>query len=296
MIPNVSGFFKFVDCPVNYSPCNCTTRLDGTGKPDISEFQVVCDQIPISEVKIAFSQTPDIDLAGLTLTLAPAEASPIQADLLANSSAKNLYITCKEGNQLVIDENAFRSSKSKSESLDINGCDFTKQPNFVFLRDFQVFSQLQIDGSTNLQSFQELPSTLKSLIIGNSRGFESLVDGPNIALPNLEELNLIENNMGDVLAAKILKTLASSSTESLNILNMLDNNLTRIPEMVTSFNKLTQLWLEQNAITTIDTPPFSSSGLIKRLYFRGNAISSIKPNIFGGIIYNVLNCDSLENL
>lgn len=280
----VSSDVTYVDCPaVTYSPCKCTTELDEiTNKPKVSKFRVVCDQIPIAKVKAAFVPANARDLAEIQLHLAANETSPIPADFLSTSSAQKVSIKCEGTYNLVIDENAFRSSKTKSQRFNIIGCDLVKQPNFAFLKGFDTLNELIIKGSKNFKSFQGIPSLLKEIVISKSRDFQNLVDGPNIALPNLKILYLHGNRMGDVVAAKILKTLASSSGGSLHFLEMNGNNLTRIPEMVTTFTKLEQLWLEHNAIKSIDTQPITSS-VIRNIYLSDNAISSIKPNVFGGI-------------
>lgn len=302
MVAGLDSGGKFVDCPgVDYSPCRCrdmSKESFGQGilsffglSQSKSVFRVVCNRVLIAQVKDAFSRTTTRDLDRIVLNIAPFETSAIPADLLSDSRASEIRINCVETlNPLLIDENSFRSSRNVANKIEISGCDLKQQPNFAFLKGFQVLSNLKVENSSNFNSFQGIPSQLRSLSIENSRGFDNLADGSKISLPGLDRLSLNQNGFGDVTTAKILKTFAESSKESLTFLDLQENELTRIPELVSSFTKLNQLWLEFNAITSIDTP-FSFSSLAPNIHLDDNAISSIKPNAFGGKLLLFSNLD-----
>lgn len=180
-IPKTTGFFieGRVACPEDYSPCSCEQDASG-------DLSVVCNEVPIANIQTVFSQTNVRVLASFKITIAPTETSSIPADFLGASRSNELEINCaKSLYNLIIDENAFRSSNSLTKKLFIRGCNLGKQPDFSFSSDFQSLEWFVIDNSKNFNSFKGIPpqSNLYYIDIMNSQGFDNLADDPKIALP-----------------------------------------------------------------------------------------------------------------
>lgn len=284
ILPQTNGelIFNNFTCPEEYPSCNCEEKTDKEG------LSVSCNYIPIDNLRATFSQLLTArDLVSFSLTIGHTETSPIPVDFLGASRARKLNIACVRSFKLIIDDNAFRSSKSLTNEIRIANCDLKKQPNFEFLDGFTALTRFSVFGSKNFHSFQGLTShKLSTVSITFSSGFENIADEPNVALPRLRILDLSNNELDDVLTAKILKILAESSKKSLENLDLSDNKLTRIPEVTSSFTKLNRLTLERNAITSIKTKSFDfSAGEVKFFHFDKNGISSIEPNAFGGKLY-----------
>lgn len=282
MVPTTIGYpSRYLRCPtLDYYPCDCLQSVNiTTGKPT-NYIKIICDKVPIADVKALFSSLPIRQLLEFEMHISPFETSAIPADLLSSSSAEILSIICDTSINLVMDENSFRSSKNSSKFVTM-GCDFTKQPNFSFLSDFHALFEVIIVKTKNIKNFNGLPPGINTLEISSCQ-FKNLIDGHYIELPTLNHLILPNNHFGDDTAAKILKTLSSSSKESLFMLEMNGNNLTRIPEMISSFTELTLVRLNRNAITSVDTQLFATSGSIPNIDLSGNAIETIRPNAFRG--------------
>lgn len=275
------------NCPAvnNFSPCNCTQN-NGSFE-EAPKFKVFCDQIPIAEIQALFNRMSTHNLSSFELIIAPSETLFIPADLLGTSRAKSLTIFCKDvSHNLIINDDAFRSSRDFTKVLTIDGCDLNQQPNFGFLDGFKALASLSISNSKNFNSFQGLPSQSKlySISILNCRGFNNLEDSTKIALPSLRQLYLQNNKFDDKAVAKVLKILAESSTESLEELGLNENKLTRVPELITSFSNLHYLMMEQNAISLLHSQSLTLTGRMEFLNLAYNGISTIEPGAFVGII------------
>lgn len=261
VVPPTIGFSvdHRATCLEDYTPCSCS---------DGGSLSVSCDQVPLTQVQEVFSRTTAQNLASFTLTIAPTEVSSIPANLLQNSRTGQLIINCGSSSyNLVIDDNAFSSSKLSTQQFSITGCDLNQQPNFNFLSGFEAMTSFSLWASSNFNSFQGIPSQsqLNYITIWNSQGFENLADGPTIALPGLKFLDIPNNGLDNVAAAKILKIFTASSNASLQELRLHDNKLTRIPEQISSYSKLNRLLMERNTITLINTRSLAFFGLLGEL-------------------------------
>lgn len=267
-----------VTCLEDYSPCTCD-------QTSVGAINVICDQVPILTVQQVFSRTSAKDLNSLRLTISSTEISSFPADLLGGSRTNGLTINCPvASNSLVLDDNAFRSTETLTKSVLISGCDLNQQPNFAFLSGFQSLTSLSIYSSKNFNSFQGIPSqsSLYYIAILNSVGFQNL-DNAAVSLPGLKILYLYNDELNDNSAAKILNSLARNATLSLEELRLYNNQLTRVPQLVSSFSKLNQLMMEHNKIDLVGTRSLAFFGPLSYLQLANNGITTIEPSAFGGM-------------
>jgi Leucine-rich repeat (LRR) protein len=117
-------------------------------------------------------------------------------------------------------------------------------------------------------------------ITGSSQ-FLALDDTP-VNLFGLEILYLNDNQLDDTEAAKLIKSLASSSVESLIEFRLYNNKLTRIPDMLLSLPNLKELSLNNNQITLLSTNSLAFKGPIS-ISLGNNNIRNIRPGAFGSL-------------
>ena len=144
-------------CAGDYSPCYC------------EDFTVYCRDIPAVSVKSAFSRittSQHLYKFYLFLSADPGDINSTQlmADLIGNvTTFQTIDINCwypSYINQwgLVIDANAFRSTKSVTRELSILNCDLS-QLNWSFISNFTNLQSLFLSGNDNfIASFYTLPS------------------------------------------------------------------------------------------------------------------------------------------
>ena len=183
-----------------------------------------------------------------------------------------------------MDDNAFASSENVTKAVTISGCYLVQQRNFAFLSNFNEMTSLNIFNSRNFTSLEGVPSqpNLYYISIVNCRGFDSLVSQDSVALTQLRILHLYDNDLDDRSAADILNFLAKFSRESLEELRLYNNQLSKVPAIVSSFSKLNQLMMENNIIDLITTRSLSFFNDVSYLHLGSNAIRSIEPSAFGG--------------
>jgi hypothetical protein len=265
---------------VDYTPCTCDENN-----------MVACDKVAVKTLRSAFAKMPAHDLTGLKLTLSPAEKDVIPDDFLGPMNlAGDLIIYCLQNKRLRVSQKAFQRSADTITRVFVDGCDLGQQPNLSFMSRFHHMMALVIKNSKNFKSFKGLPDrspSLSYLYVTHSRGFEALA-ADAVALPALKVLYLNFNQLDDAAAAKMFKSLAASSVDSLREIRLDENKLTRIPDMIASLTKLEQLELGFNEIAVIsrNSLPVNNTGNGLAFSLQKNPIETIEPGAFGGNIGN----------
>ncbi|EFX71428.1 hypothetical protein DAPPUDRAFT_255778 [Daphnia pulex] len=124
-------------------------------------------------------------------------------------------------------------------------------------------------------------SNFKLLSITTSSGFSSL-DSTPVELAGLESLYLNDNQLTDSEASALIKTLATTSVNSLTDFRLNDNKLTRIPDFLLSIPNLADLHLNNNAITSLSANSLAFRGPIS-ISLGKNQIKSVRPGAFGSL-------------
>ena len=269
-VGNIAKKRAISTCSREYSPCSCT---DGN---------VVCDKISVADIKIVFSTMPRHDLKSVKIILSPYETEPIPDDILGNVRVTSIELACVENSNLRVSNYAFRASSESVRSANIDGCNLS-QLDFAFMSDMNKLHNLYIFNSIEFISFQGLPSSpdFKLMSITGSSQFLALDDTP-VNLFGLEILYLNDNQLDDTEAAKLIKSLASSSVESLIEFRLYNNKLTRIPDMLLSLPNLKELSLNNNQITLLSTNSLAFKGPIS-ISLGNNNIRNIRPGAFGSL-------------
>ena len=192
-----------------------------------------CYLVPLDDIKSSFESTNTTDLIRFVITLT-SESANIPADLLGNNKAQEISLTCSSSTpELNVDANAFSSSQMSASSLNLRNCNL-KQVDFSFLSGFETLYEIIITESTFPVTLNTLPAlqSLYYLIISNSHGYQSW---GNPDLTNLHELYLQNNLLNDDAVAEILNSISTLPNNSLEVLQLAMNKLTRIPDAVHLF-------------------------------------------------------------
>ena len=200
----------------------------------------------------------------------------------SNARVTSIDLACVEKSNLRVSNNAFRASSESVRGANIDGCNLS-QLDFAFMSDMNKLHNLYIFSSLKFASFQGLPSSsdFKLMSITESSQFLALDDTP-VNLFGLEILHLNDNQLNDTEAAKVIKSLASSSVDSLTEFRLYNNKLTRIPDMLLSLPNLKELSLNNNQITLLSTNSLAFKGPIS-ISLGNNNIRNIRPGAFGSL-------------
>jgi Leucine-rich repeat (LRR) protein len=270
-VDNICKKRAISSCTREYSPCSCT---DGN---------VVCDQISVADIKIVFSNMTRHDLKSVKIILSPHETEPIPDDILGNVRVTSIELACVENSNLRVSNDAFRASSDESvRAVNIDGCNLSRL-DFAFMSYMYKLHSLYIFRSLEFVSFQGLPGNrdFKLMSITESSQFYALDDTPAL-LFGLEILYLNDNQLDDTEATKLIKSLASTSVDSLTEFRLYNNKLTRIPDMLLSMANLKELSLNNNQITLLSTNSLAFKGPIS-ISLGNNSIRNIRPGAFGSL-------------
>ncbi|XP_057374841.1 uncharacterized protein LOC130695807 isoform X2 [Daphnia carinata] len=228
-----------------------------------------------------------LDLLSLATESESSDIIKIPADLLNGKSVDRIAINCTSMAgplQLEIHPDAFRSSLHHIGHFEVAGCDLSRL-DFDFLADSTRLISLSITRSIRFGGFPAMAflARLRSLRIYECLDFQywnQIAD----RLPLLESLFLDGTQLGDHSVNKLVNSIASSPTgnETLQQLSLWENRLTRIPDNVSSFKRLSYVNLFGNAIRTIPkgSLAFSQDVRVAFLILSKNVLTDIEPGAF----------------
>lgn len=271
------------DCVEDYFPCSCLMYGDGT-------IQLVCDQVSVLEVENILNRTTTRDLYRFDWTLPATTDGSVNlpAGFFSNKRAEMIRLASAfpTFTKLSIHPEALSSSRDYTNQLILSDCDLAPL-SFDFLIDFQTLKQLNIYSSQNIQCLQTLPllARLAEFDIFDCTGFEKLSSFPTDSLPVLETFKLNSNQLDDRVVGLILDTIAASSGDTLSFLSVNNNQLTRIPDQLAFFPRLSTFNAANNQINLITngTLAFTAAN-VKAIYLPSNSLETIEPGAFQGII------------
>ena len=273
----------------DYTPCNYFSG------------NVICDKIPLDEVKKVFRRTSFPRLASAKLILHPYIFIDkfIPEDVFGTKLILdiNLEYSSDSGGdiELQVDANAFRSTKSYTNQFKIHTIDCTNL-NLGFLSGFDKLIYLDLTNIFNIQyclpSLPPLPN-LNYLDISYCTGMNHLNIFPTLTngLKGFSfdgDVDNIMTSYNDDTVGRIIDWLLLSSANTLKDLGITYmNRMTRIPNKIASFKALERLWLNENNISTIKFGAFSFSVPVSLLHIGGNEMKEIEPGAFQGKHDNV---------
>jgi Leucine-rich repeat (LRR) protein len=188
--------------------------------------------------------------------------------------------------RLEIHPKAFRSSIQHIGHFEVTECDLS-QLNFKYLSDTTGLMSLSFSRSVRFKGFNPLPffSRLKSLRIYEYQDFQHWNE-ISVRFPNLESLFLDGTLLGDRSVNQLVSSIASSPTgnDTLQQLSLWENQLTRIPDHISSFRKLSYVNLFGNSIVSVPSGSFVFRPEIQVsfLILSKNALNTIEPGAFKG--------------
>lgn len=283
-----------VTCPngENYQPCTCS-NFNG-------EFSVVCKEVSLKDVVNVFNRTTPSNLRTFTCFLSPSDASndsiiTIPTDLLKEHQVVyeiQIYSLQSQIYSLRIEPEAFRSSKNYTEGfylgnyMDSGRLDLSRL-DFDFLMGFHKLSTLDLRFTANVHlakwtSLPPLPN-LKSLSIFISTGLSEWDTFPSL-VRGLEELYLHYNNIESVAMDRILNWTVGHSATTLENLGLSGNDLTSIPQQISSLISLRSFVIEsQNTgIPLISSGSIKSYGSLTFFSAHSNGFETIESDAFQG--------------
>ena len=292
--PRIDGKGKIggqtrTDCVQDYAPCSCYMDSD-------NQIFVDCQGVSIQNARDMFLRVNDTEIYSLSWSDPLADARytyGLPADFLGNTSVTGyIYIECDLNSnyvsakkKLVIDPLAFRLSQNSLTIFAVSSCNFVYQKDFNFLKGFNKLEELWI-AVIDLTAFQYLPPlpSLQKLSIGSCPDVNEIAF-PDLSPSKLKHLFLYNNEISDEKADEIVaKLTVSNSADSLEVLDLNYNYLTRIPSQVGSaFPKLKSVVLRNNNILHIPSASFTFAYPLKSLNLITNGLKTIESGAFVGI-------------
>lgn len=244
-----------------------------------------------NDIQKVFSRTQEMVLGSLSITFATADSSlVVPADLVAGKTfIGRMSLSCSNYNHVLrLDPHAFGLSNDFTAAI-FYGCNVIQQPDFNFIANFTKLAEISMERMSNFNSFVGLPESLTHVEIANNRGFDNL-NNTQVWLPNLKHLSLNTNGLTDTSIRAALDALTNYSTNSLEVLELHDNQLTSIPSSIHLFTKLTSVTLQNNDIAFIyyDSLNFPPTSNLATINLDDNVIQSITYGALKGVFIHIL--------
>lgn len=259
----------------------------------------------MADVREVFSRTvptPDNELEWLQLT-PPSSDTIIPADVLSTRRFKSVSIYCPTKDyHLVIDPDAFRSTRNFTTYLSIDSCNLA-QLDFSFLTGFDQLADLDIFKSTNLHlSWSNLPPlhSLTLLTIDPTSRLNDWVDFPTLSrgLTKVEIALSEDDGFQDEGVNRFLTWALKSSTETLRTLKIYapSGSLEQMPRQLSFFTKLDYLDVSNPAgfpypfwpsdsflgLKTVPTGSLAFTAPVRFVRVCSGQVSTIEPGAFKG--------------
>ena len=275
---------SFDDFVVTYAPC--TFQAD----PFPNKVSIICDSniSNASFITNAFTQSESNIITEHQLVHIQLEAfNDIPDDLMGTkSNTRHLKLTCPDANfELKINSNAFRSSRSTALGVSIEKCDL-RQLDWRFLSEFSVLESLHLVGSSMMNNMQTFPllTSVSTFSMLNCGHFDELY--PPERTPHLNHLQIDNSfNVSDEIFDRIVNAAAAGPyRDTLEVLSLARNKMTRIPSSTANFTRLQHLIVSGNSIQTLPRGSlhFSSTSL-STVWLNYNRIDTIQQGAFKGI-------------
>ena len=253
---------------------------------------MTCSEITLAEVSGIFKRKTPANLEGFVLDLSQSDPTKtIPMDLLSDHRTRVVEINCPSSDYfLMIDPQAFRSSKNTTESVNFFLCNMSRL-DFDFLAGFDRITYTSFIGMSSFDqadwaSFPLLPSLYWIFVYG-SKGLNDWTTLPQLAR-GLTWLQLQASEIQDVAMDRILNWTLQSSADTLQNLIIDGNDLKNIPKQIPSFLKLQFLYMndQRAGIPVIPSGSFLCNMQTYRLYALNNGIATIQDNAFLGSVPN----------
>lgn len=216
-----------------------------------------------------FNRTNDTDIYYFEFEpfYSPGNVVTLPADFLGGKHISNIsiitYSLDEEGTkrQLIIDPLAFHSSQNSTIYFELYDWDMSLQTDFNFLNGFESLVALLLSYNANMQAFQYLPPlpSLTELIIKQWRSLGETVF-PDLTPARLKTLSIIDCSLGDLADNVLSAVIASTSSDTLENINLAKNGMTSIPRQIPSaFPNLNSLDLSENYISHISSSSLAFS-------------------------------------
>jgi len=273
----------------DYSPCSH------------SNGKVVCDKVPLEEVRKVFKRTSSPRLASVQLTLQPYifTETLIPEDIFGTKRILEIWIqfpykaVANRSLSLEVDVDAFRSAKSYTKEFTINIIDCVLL-DLGFLAGFDKLNNLTFSNINNIQyCFPSLPPLprLIQLKLEHCSGMNEVYNFPKLT-NRLNSFQFSNDNLtkfdsnkiiNDETVDRIMDWLLISSANTLEEMGIVGmNQVTRVPDKITSFKALRKLWFYDNNIFMIKSGAFSFSVPVSLLNIKDNGIKEIESGAFQG--------------
>lgn len=272
----------------DYSPCVCYKgTIKGTEE---LYYGVICDRLPLADVKEAFSKFGPAEIGVINLNL-PETDDFVPEDVLAGGK-QVVYIQVvgpneKKDFQVKIHPEAFRSNADYTEAFYMSGMDFSRM-DFEFLQGFDLVDFIKLFNINNFEKadWSTLPilAKLTRIEIGHCSGLNDWTTNFPPAMTNgvLNEINLTGNYLTDSGIQRLLEWVYQSAKKTLKVLNLSNNGLTKVPKRIANFETLERLDLSYNKLHTVAAGSLAFKAPVSRLWLYNAEINTIEPGAFKG--------------
>lgn len=223
--------------------------------------------------------------------MSPFDNGEIPPEVLGNSATISMHFLCFGNQKLVFHPYALSSSMAYMEELRIEHCDLSLT-NFTFLTGFDRLKKIEIFQSTNITfanwaTLSHIPSFSIALKKSSLKEWKS--DNFPVPVNGFHEAIFESTDLNDSAIDQVLDLLLKSSANTLRKLELMHNNLTRIPPKISFFSVLEEFVLigiqppSGLGILQADGPLSNAAKTLSKIDLSMTGIVSIQPGAFGKV-------------